>query len=90
MNFVSDRLDNLEECNRGHFQQITSPQNSVEVILQRVRRFEESIRNLERAALLSRIVTLEVTAEQQAIANARVSRRVELERQRLLKRYNIN
>ena len=89
MNFVSDRLDNLEERNRGHFQQTASLQNSVEVILQRVRCSEEPIRNLERAALLSRTVALEVTAEHQAIANARVSCRVE-ELERLLERYNVN
>ena len=37
-----------------------------------------------------KLTTVEVTAEQQAVANARVSHRVELERQRLLERYNIN
>ena len=49
----------------------------------------KTTRNWERAALPSKIVTLDATAEQQAIANARVSRRVE-ELERFMERYNIN
>ena len=42
-----DRIDNLEYCNHGHFQQLTVTENAVDVALQRIRLTEEPTRNIQ-------------------------------------------
>ena len=76
---ISDRIQSLVECNRGHFQQI--PVFRTEIILQRLRQCEQTSRQVEQAELCSKIVMLQATVERQAVRNARLTHRVdELER----------
>ena len=84
MLMLSDRIQDLKECNRGHFQQISSLQNSIEIILQRLRRCEQTSRQVEPFQLCSRVGTLQAIVEHQAATtNVRLTQRVEVLEQML-------